>query len=146
MNRMDEFDALKNENWGKVYADVPDSVHAGVQFAFMRIRAQEKRRKNAMRVLACAACLALVIGMAALMLGRSADAPDRVAAPNVELRVLKNSDIVYAARADACFHVYGNCSEAMAEQVELQLVTALEFEKELCRVCGAKVQLPEETA
>lgn len=142
MKRMDELDVLKNEKWSEVYADVPDSVRAGVQFAFMRIRAREKKRRTALRTLACAACLALVIGAAGLMLGREADAPDRVAAPSVELRTLKSDDTVYAARADACFHVRADCSEAMAEQVELQLITALEFEKKLCPVCGASVTLP----
>ena len=142
MKRMNELDDLRNEAWSEVYADVPDSVQTGVQFAFMRIRAREKRRRTALRALACAACLALVIGAAGFMLGREADAPDRVAAPNVELRTLKSDDIVYAARADACFHVRADCSEAMAEQVELQLITALEFEKKLCPVCGANVALP----
>lgn len=142
MKRMDELDVLKNEKWSEVYADVPDSVQAGVQFAFMRIRAREKKRRTALRALACAACLALVIGAAGFMLGREVDAPDRVAAPSVELRTLKSDDTVYAARADACFHVRADCSEAMAEQVELQLITALEFEKKLCPVCGASVTLP----
>ena len=74
MKRMNELDDLRNEAWSEVYADVPDSVQAGVQFAFMRIRAREKRRRTALRALACAACLALVIGAAGLMLGREADA------------------------------------------------------------------------
>lgn len=142
MEHLNELDALKNENWADVYADVPASVHAGVEFAFMRIRARERRRQTAVRFMACAACLTVVIGAAGWMLGREMNAPDRVAAPDVELRMLKKDDIVYAARADAYFHVRSDCSGSMAEQVELQLVTALEFEKELCSVCGANVRIP----
>lgn len=140
---MNDMDALRSEDWSKVYADVPDAVQTGVEFAFTRIHAREKRRKRAMRALACAACLALFAGGALLSMNLRAaqDAPDRVAAPNVELRALAPEDTVYAARADECFHVRQDCSEAMAEQVELQLKTALEFEKKLCPVCGAHVRL-----
>lgn len=142
MKRTDELDALKREDWSKVYGAVPEGVNAGVQFAFARIHARERRRRVVMRSLALAACLALVIGMGSLTLFRGADAPDRVAAPAPEAKVLSGDSIVYAARADACFHVHSGCSAAMAEQVELQLVTALEFEKKLCPVCGVNVRLP----
>ena len=142
MNRKDEFDALRNEDWAKVYAAVPESVNAGVQFAFARIHAREKRRKYVMRSLACAACLALVIGMGSLVLHRESDGADRIAVSAPEMKALTDESIVYAAMADAYFHVYSACSGAMAEQVELPLVTALEFEKKICPVCGAYVQLP----
>ena len=142
MIQMNEFDALRNEDWSKVYGEVPDGVNAGVQFAFARIRAREKRRRVVLRAVACAACLALVAGMASLSLRRPADAPDRVAAPAPELKLLTDESTVYAAMADAYFHVRSGCSGAMAEQVELPLVTALEFEKEICPVCGADVRLP----
>lgn len=142
MIQMNEFDALRNEDWSNVYGTVPESVNAGVEFAFARIRAREKRRRVALRALACAACFALVVGMASLNLRRPADAPDRVASPAPELKLLTDESIVYAAMADAYFHVRSDCSGAMAEQVELPLITALEFEKEICPVCGADVRLP----
>ena len=142
MNRMDEFDALKNEDWSNVYGAVPESVNIGVQFAFSRIHAREKRRRQTMRFMALAACLALVIGMGSIVFRREADAPDRIASPEVELRVLAPDSIVHAAMADAYFHIQSNCSGAMAEQVELPLITALEFEKEICPICGANVRLP----
>lgn len=145
MKHENEWAELKNENWADVYADVPESVQLGVQFAFMRIRAREKRRRNTLRALACAACVALVVGAAGLALrmnGRE-NVPDRVISPDIELQMLHGNDIVYAAQADACFHVRSDCDEAMTEQVEMQLQTALEFEKKLCPVCGAHVRLPE---
>ena len=142
MNRMDEMDALKDQDWSKVCGAVDEGVKAGVQFAFARIHAREKRRRLVMRSLAVAACLALVAGMGSIALRRSTDAPDRVAVSAPEAKVLSNDSIVYAARADACFHLHSACSAAMAEQVELQMITALEFEKKLCDVCGVNVQLP----
>ena len=138
-----EIDALRNEKWSGVYGDVPDSVSAGVQFAFARIRALERRKKIIVRVAACAACMAIVLGAGGAVLGGKGDSPDRIAAPVAQAKLLSHDSIVHAARADGCFHVYSGCSAAMAEQVEVQLVTALEFEKKLCPVCGVNVQLPE---
>lgn len=144
MNRIDEIDALRDQDWSKVYAEVPDAVNEGVQMAFARIHAYERRRKFTLRALACAACLAVVIGTGSLVLGgKEAAAPDRVAAPVAEVRVLAPDELVWAAPEDAYFHIYAGCPQAQGEHVELQLVTAREFEKEICRTCGANVQLPE---
>lgn len=144
MKRMNEDDALRNEKWADVYADVPQAVQLGVQHAFKRIRAREKMRRRTVRTLACAACLVLIVGATGLFLRPGVDAPDRVAAPNVEFKTLNTHDVVYAAPADVCFHLRPDCSNAMAEQVELQLETALEFQKTLCPVCGINVRLEED--
>lgn len=143
MKQMNETDALRNAKWEDVYADVPPSVDLGVQLAFARIRIQERRRRALKRTLACAACLAVIAGAAGLALRPRAEAPDRVTAPGVELRTLCDGDIVYAARADEYYHVRPDCGSAMAEQVELQLETAREFQKKLCPVCGANVRVEE---
>ena len=142
MNQMDEHDVLQDLDWSGVYADVPESVSAGVQFAFMRIRRREKRRKTFIRALSAAACIALALAAGSLAFRPESDAPDLVAAPRVELTVLSPDSRVYAAQADDYFHISSSCRAAMAEQVELQLVTALEFHKEKCAVCGADVRLP----
>ena len=97
---------------------------------------------NSLRALACAAGLALIVGVAGLTLGREKDMTDRVAAPSASLRTLREDEIVSSAAADACFHLRKDCSRAEADQVALQLVTALEFEKELCPACGGNVLLP----
>lgn len=142
MNRMDERDMLKDLDWSKVYTEVPDSVSAGVQYAFMRIRRREKQRRMILRVSAAAACVAFAAALGGFMFRGSGDSPDLVASPEMELRVLAMGDRVYAARADDYFHIHAACPSAMAEQVELQLVTALEFDKQKCGVCGANVLLP----
>lgn len=143
MNRTDEFDALKAMDWSGVYGDVPRSVNDGVQIAFARIRARERRRRQSVRMLSLAACLCIALGAGALVLGRDkAEAPDRVAAPAAEIRALAKDAIVHASKEDPCFHIRKDCSEIAGEAVELQLMTALEFEKRLCAVCGEDVRLP----
>lgn len=142
MNRMDEHDVLKDLDWSKVYSDVPESVSAGVQFAFLRIRARQKKRKIILRAAALAACLCLAVLAGGMMIQREGDAPDLVAAPRVELRTLSMDDRVYAAQADDYFHIHASCAAAMTEQVDVQLVTALEFGKAKCPICGANVLLP----
>lgn len=143
MNRIDEFDALRNENWDGVYADVPQSVNEGVQLAFARIRAHERRRKQTFRLISIAACLCIALGVGAVALRSGpADAPDRVASPVTELKVLARDEVVHASKVDACFHIKADCSKIEGEAVELQLMTALEFEKSLCPACGVGVALP----
>ena len=143
MNRIEEFDAMRNENWDGVYADVPQSVNEGVHLAFERIRAHERRRKQTFRLISMAACLCVVLGVGAVALRRGpADAPDRVAAPITETRILARDELVHASKEDGCFHVRPDCEKALGETVELQLMTALEFEKSLCPACGAGVGLP----
>jgi len=143
MKQIEEFDALRKENWDGVYADVPQSVHEGVQLAFARIHARERRRKQTFRLISMAACLCVVLGVGAVALRRGpADAPDRVAAPITQSRILARDEIVHASMQDACFHVRPDCEEIQGETVELQLMTALEFEKSLCPECGAGVGLP----
>lgn len=142
MNQTDKQDFLKDLDWSGVYADVPDSVSAGAQYAFLRIRQREKRRKFIIRSLSAAACFVLMLSVGIFALRSPGKAPDIVAAPEISVQVLAEDDTVYAAQADHYFHIRSDCSSAMTEQVKLQLVTALEFEKEKCPVCAANVFLP----
>lgn len=142
MNQRNETDVLKGEDWDGLYADVPDAVVAGVEASLARIHRRERRARFALRAMACAAGLALIVGVAGLTLGRGKDTMDRVAAPGASLRTLREDEIVYSAPADDCFHLRKNCSRAEGDQLALQLVTALEFEKALCPACGADVVLP----
>lgn len=143
MNRIEEFDALRKENWADVFADVPPAVNEGVHLAFERIHAHERRRKRGLRLISIAACLCVALGVGAVAL-RSAPgkAPDRVAAPIAETRILARDELVHASMGDPCFHVRTDCGQIQGETVELQLMTALEFEKSLCPVCGEGVGLP----
>ena len=142
MDQRNETDVLKGEKWDGLYADVPDAVVAGMEAAFARIHRRERRGRFALRALACAAGLALIVGVAGLTLGREKDMTDRVAAPSASLRTLREDEIVYSAPADACFHLRKDCSRAEGDPLALQLITALEFEKQLCPACGANVLLP----
>lgn len=141
MNQKDKQDFLKDLDWFGVYADVPDSVSAGAQYAFLRIRQREKRRRFVIRSLSAAACIVLMLCVGVFALRSPGKAPDIVAAPEISVEMLEPGDTVYAAQADDYFHIRTDCSSAMAEQVRLQLVTALEFDKEKCPVCGAGVYL-----
>ena len=142
MNKIREMDPLRREDWANVYSDVPEEVNIGVKLAFARIRRREARRKKIVRIAACAAALALTVGVCSLALGRrQTDAPDRVSVPVADARILTGGDIVYASNGDDCFHVHGECPEASETAVQLPLVTALEFEKTLCPVCGVNVQI-----
>lgn len=142
-DKIREMDPLRSENWADVYQAVPDEVNVGVKLAFMRIRRREMRRKRMVRALAIAACAVLAVGVAGLSLGgrKTVDTPDRVSTPVQEITLLRQSDTVYTSNGDACFHVYASCPHAKGNAVQLQLVTAMEFEKTLCKTCGANVQL-----
>ena len=144
MNRIDEFDALKTLDWSGLYKDVPRSVNDGVQFAFARIRAREKRRRQVVRMLSAAACLCILLGAGAAVLlqGREGtNAPDIVAAPEAQLQTLAGDALVTASMEDPCFHIRSDCARIRGNAVELQLRTALEFEKQLCPECGGDVRL-----
>lgn len=145
MKRINDTDVLRNEKWSEVYRETPESVNEGVLLAFERIRILERRRRWMLRGVSLAACLCLVMGVGALMLGGRREGVDHVTEPAAQARVLTEDAIVYASMQDEYFHVYKACSEQRGEAVELPLVTALEFEKRLCPVCGANVLLPAET-
>lgn len=144
MKRINDTDVLRNEKWSEVYRETPESVNEGVLLAFERIHIWERRRRWALRTISLAACLCLVMGVGALMLGGRREGVDHVTEPAVQARVLTENAIVYASMEDEYFHVYKACSEQCGEAVELPLITALEFEKRLCPVCGANVLLPDE--
>ena len=135
---MRENDRLHALDWSRVYADIPGAVEDGVGVAFLRIRGYRNRRR---RILRWAACAALVIGAAAILLRGGAGAPDRVVPLAPEPVRLNDDSQVFASRADACFHVRADCVKIEGEAVVLKLVTAVEFEKALCPVCGANARV-----
>ena len=136
--RGNDRDALRELDWSKVYAPVPGAVDDGVRVAFLRIRQRGLHRRRALKWAVCAACLVLCAG-AALMFRSESRAPDRVVPLAPEAVRLDADSVVYASRADACFHVKPDCERIEGEIVALKLVTAREFEKALCPACGANV-------
>ena len=138
-----EMDPLRSENWAGVYSDVPEEVNAAVHLAYLRIRRHEMRRKRMVRSLAAAACAVIAVGACtAVISGRKgAESPDHVTTPVQEITLLQQEDIVYSSNDDNCFHVYAECPLAKENAVELQLVTALEFDKTICKTCGANAEI-----
>ena len=139
--RQNDRDALRELDWSKVYASVPGAVNDGARVAFLRIRQREMQRRRIVRWSACAACLMLLVGAAALFLNQQRNAPDRVIPLAPEITALDGDSEVYASREDAHFHLRPDCGKIEGEAVALKLVTALEFEKELCPDCGANIAL-----
>ena len=139
--RRDERDELFALDWSKVYANVPGAVDDGVRVAFLRIRERRRKRMRMLRLTACAACLLVMAGAAGLMLRGGQSAPDRVVPLAPEAIQLTGDSEVYASRGDDCFHVRPECPRAEGEPVALKLVTAKEFEKTLCPVCGSGVAI-----
>ena len=139
--RENDRDMLRDLDWSKVYASVPGAVDDGVRVAFLRIRQRRMRRQKALRWVACAACLVLLVGAAALFLNREENAPDRVIPLAPEMTALDSDAEVYASREDAHFHTRMDCPRIEGEAVALKLVTAMEFEKTVCPDCGANVLL-----
>ena len=137
--RRDERDELLTLDWSKVYANVPDAVDDGVRVAFLRIRERRRRRARTLRLTACAACLLVLVGAAAMALRGGESAPDRVVPLAPESIRLNDDSEVYASRDDARYHVRPECPQAGDEVVSLKLITAKEFEKTLCPVCGGNV-------
>ena len=135
-----ERDVLRELDWSKLYGTVPGEVNDGVRIAFLRIRQRRLRRQRMARWVACAACLVLLVGAAALFLNRGENAPDRVIPLSPELTALDTDAEVYASREDARFHVRMDCPRLEGDAVALKFVTAKEFEKTLCPYCGASVQ------
>ena len=88
---------------------------------------------------------AVALGALKLALSGRQNVPDRVAQPPAEATALNEMDAVYAAKDDPCFHLERGCDARRGALVELKLITALEFEKALCPVCGANVRLPDGT-
>ena len=128
---------IENQDWQSLYADIPDCVHIAADSALHSIRARKKRRTGPAAIAAAAACL--VVTAAALLTNLNA-APDQTAVESKPIIVLTAQSIVFASKDDPYFHIDRSCSE---HSVELPLVTALEFEKTLCPVCGERAAISQ---
>lgn len=122
---------IENENWQAVYSDIPDCVQFAAYSALRRIQLRKKRRRKFAAIGAAAACLAVT----AAVLFAKLDVPDRTAVTAKPVIVLTAESVVFASEDDPLFHIDRSCSD---HSVELPLITALEFDKTLCPVCGAR--------
>lgn len=145
MKQTDNRDALRSCDWQRVWEKTPECVTDGMHAAFDRIHAREVRRRRARRIALCAACAALALGITAYgVRTRLSNRLDHVAQPEIEALVLTQDSEVFAANADPCFHLHADCPQADENCVALKLVSALEFGKTLCPVCGANVVIASE--
>lgn len=136
-------DPLRNLNWASVYSEVPEDIDPAIRIAFQRIRSHERRKKNIIRFTACAAAVALFAGVGLWQMGKREIAPDQVNVVLASPTVVTSTSTVFATRNDPYLHVYLSCPKTIENEVELQLVTALEFEKTPCPDCCANVHFEE---
>ena len=140
-----ERDMFRDLDWTKVYAKPSSAVSDAAGIAYLRIRQHELRRQRKLRTLrrmaGAAACVALIVGAAVFILHEKGGSPDHVVPLASDVLVLRENDEVYASRADEYFHMRTDCPKVMGAHVALKLVTALEFEKELCPDCGANYRV-----
>lgn len=128
---------IENQDWQKLYADIPDCVHIAADDALSRIHARKKRQSTLAAVAAVAACIAVT---AAVLLTRLNAAPDQTVVESKPVIVLTAQSIVFTSKDDPYFHIDRSCAE---HSVELPLITALEFEKTLCPVCGERAAISQ---
>ena len=133
-------DPLRDLNWASVYADVPEDFDPSVRLAFQRIRIHERRKKHIIRFSACAAAAVLCIGFGAWQLTKREVAPDQVSPVLAAPTVVTLNTPVFSTKDDPCLHVDAACPNTIENEVQIQLVTALEFDKTPCSACCANVQ------
>ena len=133
-------DPLRDLNWASVYSDVPEDFDPAVRIAFQRIRIYERHKKNIIRFAACAAAVAVFAGVGLWQMGRREIAPDQVNVVLASPTVITLDTPVFSTKDDPCLHVDAACPEAIENEVELPLITALEFEKTPCPGCCVNVQ------
>ena len=133
-------DPLQDLNWASVFSDVPEDFDPAVRLAFQRIRTHERRKKNIIRFTACAAALAVFAGFGLWQMGKREIAPDHVDVVLAAPTVVTLDTPVFSTKADPYLHVDASCPKTIENEVEIQLLTALEFEKTPCPDCCVNVQ------
>ena len=136
-------DPLRDLNWASVYSDVPEDFDPAVRIAFQRIRSHERRKKNIIRFTACAAAAAVFAGVGLWQMGKREVAPDQVNVVLASPTIVTRNTPVFSTKDDPYLHVDAACPNTIENEVELQLVTALEFEKTPCPDCCVNVQFEE---
>lgn len=143
MNQNKIKDPLRELNWAAVYSAVPEDFDPAVRLSFQRIRAHERRKKNVIRFTACAAAVAVCAGIGVWQLGKREIAPDQVDVVLAAPEVIAMDTPVFSTKDDPYLHIDAACPQAVENEVEIQLVTALEFEKTPCPACCANAVFEE---
>jgi len=136
-------DPLRDLNWSAVYGNVPEDFEPSVRAAFQRIRIAERRRKNVIRFAACAAAVAVFACIGLWQMGKREFAPDQANVVLAAPTIITMDTPVFSTKDDPYLHLETACPKTIKNEVELKLVTALEFEKSPCPDCCAHVQFEE---
>lgn len=140
MVRKNNRDSLRDLNWSAVYGDMPQDFEPAVRIALHRISLREKRRKTVLRIGACAAVIAIMLGIGALQVRKRAYVPDQSSIVLAAPTVVASNTLVFGTKEDPYFHLNAACPRALESEVKIQYITALEFEKSPCPECCANVQ------
>jgi len=100
----------------------------------------------ALMLAACAAALAVCAGIGAWQLGRREIAPDHVDVVLAAPEIIAMDAPVFSTMDDPHLHIDAGCPQMIENEVELQLQTALEFEKTPCPVCCANAEFEQPIA
>ncbi len=136
-------DPLWDLNWSAVYSGVPEDFDPAVRVAFQRIRSHEKRKKNIIRFTACAAAVAVFAGVGLWQMSKREIAPDHVDVVLAAPTVITAHTPVFATLEDPYLHIDAACPKTIDNEVEIQLITALEFEKAPCPDCCANAEFEQ---
>ena len=138
-------DPLRDLNWSAVYSDVPEDFEPAIRFSFQRIRSHERRKKNIIRIAACAAAVAVFAGLGLRQMSKREIAPDHVDVVLAAPTVITAHTPVFSTLDDPHLHIDSACPKTIDNEVEIQLITALEFEKTPCPDCCANAKFEQTT-
>lgn len=133
-------DKLMQIDFNAAYPNTPLCIHEALQQGKMDIERYERKKiAKRRRIAAIAAAFVLIIGITAIMEMRTGNKmEDAVTSPVLsENRIAMDMEtVVFTSKEDPYYHRDQNCSLAGETNVEIPLITALEFEKRGCPDCG----------
>lgn len=132
-------DKLRQIDFDVAYPNTPLCIHEALQRGKTDIQRYEHKKIANRRIAAIAAAFVLIIGITAIMAMRTGNKiEDAVTAPVLsENRIAMDMEaVVFTSKEDPYYHRDQNCSLAGETNVEIPLITALEFEKRGCTDCG----------
>lgn len=140
MVRKNNRDSLRDLNWSAVYGDMPQDFEPAVRIALHRISLREKRRKTVLRIGACAAVIAVMLCIGAMQLSRRSVAPDQTNTVLAAPTIVASDTFVFSTKDDPYLHLDASCPMMIENEVEIRLITAIEFEKTPCPECCINAQ------
>ena len=133
-------DKLRQVDFDAIFPETPAAIHDAVAragFDIRRHRLAAARRRKMLTV--AAAVLVVAVGAVAAMSHLHPKRQDNVVATPVEMDY-ENATLteVYTSKDDRYYHRDPDCAQISSSPVALPLITAREFDKEPCPVCGGR--------